>query len=156
MTLTDEQRAAIGQWIDAGASLPEIQKRLKEEFQISLTYLETRFLADDLKLTLKDPEPEKKPEPAATEVAADAAAPGLPEDPLPGPGKVTATIDQITKVGAMISGRAVFSDGEKAEWYLDQSGRLGLNPETPGYRPSQQDVMDFQMELERLARTQGL
>ena len=157
MTLTDNQRTAIGQWIEAGASLPEIQKRLKDEFQISLTYLETRFLADDLKLALKDPEPEKKPEPApAAEAAADPATPAGPDEAVPGPGKVTATIDQITKVGAMISGRAVFSDGEKAEWYLDQSGRLGLNAETPGYRPSQQDVMDFQMELERLARTQGL
>ncbi|HEU4679399.1 MAG TPA: hypothetical protein VFS35_07755, partial [Terrimicrobiaceae bacterium] len=71
-------------------------------------------------------------------------------------GKVSVTIDQITRPGAMISGRATFSDGQKAEWYLDQTGRLGLNPSTPGYRPSQQDVMDFQVELEKLARSQGL
>jgi hypothetical protein len=56
----------------------------------------------------------------------------------------------------MVSGRTTFSDGQTAEWYLDQTGRLGLNPSTPGYRPSQQDVMDFQMELEKLARNQGL
>ena len=55
----------------------------------------------------------------------------------------------------MVSGRATFSDGQNAEWYLDQTGRLGLNPSTPGYRPSQQDVMDFQVELEKLARSQG-
>jgi hypothetical protein len=66
------------------------------------------------------------------------------------------TIDQITRPGAMVSGRTTFSDGQTAEWYLDQTGRLGLNPSTPGYRPSQQDVMDFQMELEKLARNQGL
>jgi hypothetical protein len=148
MTLTDDQRAAITQWIEEGAKLPDIQKRLKEEFQISLTYLETRMLADDLKLSLKEPEAPAKPE--------EEPAPALPEEPAPASGKVTATIDQITRPGAMISGRATFSDGEKAEWYLDQTGRLGLNPTTPGYRPSQQDVMDFQMELERLARSQGL
>jgi hypothetical protein len=34
-------------------------------------------------------------------------------------------------------------------------GRLGLNPSTAGYRPSKQDVMDFQVELEKLARSQG-
>lgn len=148
MILTDDQRAAISRWIEEGAKLPEIQKRLKEEFQISLTYLETRMLADDLKLTVKEPEPPAQPPEPET--------PAEPAEPEPAPGKVTATIDQITRPGAMISGRATFSDGEKAEWYLDQTGRLGLNPNTPGYRPSQQDVMDFQMELERLARSQGL
>jgi len=146
MTLTDDQKAAISQWIAGGASLSEIQKRLKEEFQISITYLEARLLADDLKLAFKEaerPAEPKLPEPE-------------PEIPAGGAGKVSVTIDQITRPGAMISGRATFSDGQTAAWYLDQMGRLGLDPSTPGYRPSQQDVMDFQMELEKLARSQGL
>ena len=144
MTLTDDQRAAISQWIEGGANLSDIQKRLKEEFQISITYLEARLLADDMKLAPKDPDrPVDPPVPAASDIPAPA-------------GKVTVTIDQITRPGAMISGRVTFSDGEKAEWYLDQTGRLGLNATTPGYRPSQQDVADFQIELEKLARGQGL
>jgi len=49
-----------------------------------------------------------------------------------------------------------FSDGENAGWYLDPAGRLALDPSTPGYRPSQKDVMDFQIELEKAARSQGL
>jgi len=144
MTLTDDQKAAIYQWIQEGAGPSEIQKRLKEQFQISLTYLETRLLADDLKLTFKEeerPVETKLPEPE-------------PEPPTP-TGKVSVAIDQITRPGAMISGKATFSDGQTAEWYLDQMGRLGLNPSTPGYRPSQKDVMDFQVELEKLARNQG-
>jgi len=148
MTLTDEQKASIFQWIQEGAGPSDIQKRLKEEFQISLTYLETRLLADDLKLNFKEPEPPPVPEPAA-ETAAPAA-----ED-APALGKVNVTIDSITRPGSLISGRVVFSDGEKAEWYLDQTGRLGLNPDTPGYRPVAKDVTDFQIELEKLARTQG-
>ena len=147
MILTDDQKAAISKWIEAGASLPEIQKRLKEEFQISLTYLETRLLADDLKLALKEPERPAEPPPLPSPEPEKAAAAA---------GKVSVTIDQITRPGAMVSGRATFSDGQTAEWYLDQTGRLGLNPSTPGYRPSQQDVMDFQVELEKLARSQGL
>jgi len=146
MTLTEDQKAIVLTWIQAGAGPSDLQKRLKEEFQISLTYLETRMLADDLKLSFVEPEVPAEPAPAP---AAE------PEPPVP-TGKVTATIDQITRPGAMISGRATFSDGEKAEWYLDQTGRLGLNPTTPGYRPSQQDVVDFQVELEKLARSQGL
>jgi hypothetical protein len=145
MSLTDDQRAAISKWIEEGASLSDIQKRLKEEFQISLTYLETRLLADDLKLALKEPERPIEPPPLPTP---DKAAPSSG-------GKVSVTIDQITRPGAMVSGRTTFSDGQTAEWYLDQTGRLGLNPSTPGYRPSQQDVMDFQVELEKLARNQG-
>ncbi len=145
MSLTEDQRAAISKWIEQGASLPDIQKRLKEEFQISLTYLETRLLADDLKLALKEPERPIEPPPLPPP---DKAA-------APASGKVAVTIDQITRPGAMVSGRATFSDGQTAEWYLDQTGRLGLNPSTPGYRPSQQDVMDFQVELEKLARNQG-
>jgi hypothetical protein len=146
MILTDDQKAAISKWIEEGANLSEIQKRLKQEFQISLTYLDTRLLADDLKLSIKEPErpPDPKPLP-----------PAEPETPAP-TGKVSVTIDQITRPGAMVSGRVTFSDGQKSEWYLDQTGRLGLNPSTPGYRPSQQDVMDFQVELEKLARSQGL
>jgi hypothetical protein len=146
MSLTDDQKAAISKWIGEGATLSDIQKRLKEEFQISLTYLETRLLADDLKLALREPERPVEPPPLPTP----------DKTPPTGPGKVSVTIDQITRPGAMVSGRATFSDGQTAEWYLDQTGRLGLNPSTPGYRPSQQDVMDFQIELEKLARNQGL
>ncbi len=135
--------------MDRGRREPfEIQKRLKEEFQISLTYLETRLLADDLKLAFKEPEPE----PAVDQPL----PPPEPEVPAEAPGKVTVTIDQITRPGSIISGRVTFSDGEKAEWYLDQMGRLGLNANTPGYRPSQDDVMSFQMELEKAARGSGL
>lgn len=148
MTLTDDQKAIVSKWIEEGANLHDIQKRLKEELQIGLTYMETRFLLDDLKLALKEPEPPPVVEPPVTEEPV--------EDIPAGNGKVSVTIDQITKVGAMISGRVTFSDGEKAGWYLDQTGRLGLDTNTPGYRPTQPDVLDFQAELERLARTQGL
>ena len=55
----------------------------------------------------------------------------------------------------MISGRVTFSDGEQAGWYMDQTGRLGLDATTPGYRPTEKDVLAFQVELQRLARTQG-
>ncbi|GAB4178998.1 MAG: hypothetical protein Fur0032_19600 [Terrimicrobiaceae bacterium] len=146
MTLTDDQKATIFRWIDEGAGLPDIQKRLKEEFGISVTYLEARLLADDLKLKFQEPE-----------VPAEEATPDiLPPEPAAVPGKLTVTIDQITRAGALVSGRVTFSDGQRAEWYLDQTGRLGLNPDTPGYRPSQQDIMDFQVELEKAARSQGL
>lgn len=147
MTISEEQKATILRWIEAGANLPEIQKRLREELGISLTYLDTRLLADDLKLELKEPE---KPAEPATDTIKDAA------EAAAAPGKIAVTIDQITRPGSLVSGRVTFTDGEKAEWYLDQSGRLGLNPTTPGYRPTQDDVAAFQVELENAAKSQGL
>jgi hypothetical protein len=165
MNLSDEQKSAVAGWLEAGATLSEVQKRLREEFQLSLTYLDTRLLVDDLKLTLKDADPEPAPaaEPAPT--AATSPAPGneppyseddfAPPAPPTGGGKVSVTIDQIMKPGMMISGNVTFSDGETAAWYLDQMGRLGLDPKTPGYRPVERDVLAFQVELQRLARTQG-
>jgi hypothetical protein len=48
----------------------------------------------------------------------------------------------------MVSGRVTFSDGNTAEWYLDELGRLGLMPKKSGYRPSAADVQQFQLALE--------
>jgi hypothetical protein len=61
---------------------------------------------------------------------------------------VSVTVDQLTKAGALVSGKVTFSDGKQADWYLDQAGRLGLVPQQPGYRPPASDVQEFQMALE--------
>ena len=58
MNLDETQRQMVAKWISEGAKLSEIQKRLLE-LGIKLTYMEVRFLVDDLKLTPKDPEPPK-------------------------------------------------------------------------------------------------
>ncbi len=159
MTLTDDQKASVTRWIEAGESLSEVQRKLREEFQITATFMETRFLVDDLRLTLKsDPEPEV---PAAdpTQPATSAPADALPPDEILPPagsgGRVSVTVDQIARPDAMISGKVTFSDGQGASWYMDQMGRLGLDAATPGYRPSEEDVLAFQTELQSLARTQG-
>jgi hypothetical protein len=53
----------------------------------------------------------------------------------------------------LVSGKVTFTDGQSAEWYLDQTGRLGLAPMAPGYRPPQADIAEFQRQLqEELAR----
>jgi hypothetical protein len=65
-------------------------------------------------------------------------------------------VDTLTKPGSLASGNVTFSDGNSAEWYLDQMGRLGLAPKTEGYRPSAADVQEFQIALEREIRRSGL
>src|SRR5688500_5714928 len=57
MTLTPEQQQAVAGWVTAGDNLSAIQKKLSEQFQVSMTYRDVRFLVDDLNLALKDPAP---------------------------------------------------------------------------------------------------
>jgi hypothetical protein len=164
MNLTDEQRQHVAAWIAQGAKLGEIQTRLAAEFGLKLTYMDTRFLVDDLKLVPKDVERPKVVEPVVPAKPAAAAAPApaapiagaeaVPLTPLGG-GKVSVTVDQITRPGSVVSGKVTFSDGQAGEWYLDQMGRLGVAPKQPGYKPSAADVQNFQAALQQEMAKQG-
>ena len=157
MNLTDDQKKQVSVWITEGAKLAEIQSRLAAEFGIKLTYMDTRFLVDDLKLVPKDPEPPKAPEPAPAAkppLAAKPVPPGEEPDEVlpptaPNGGKVSVTVDQITRPGAIVSGKVTFTDGQTADWYLDQMGRLGVVPKQQGYKPAAADVQEFQIALQQ-------
>jgi len=151
MNLTEEQRQRVTAWILQGAKLSEIQTRLQTEFGLKLTYMEVRFLVDDLKLTPKDPEPPKNAAPAAETVkpAEEKKKAEPPPKSAPGaPGGVSVVVDQLARPGAIVSGKVTFSDGQQADWYLDQSGRLGVVPTLQGYKPSAADVQQFQTALQ--------
>lgn len=149
MKLNDEQRRAVMEWVEAGITPSDVQKQLKELFGISLTYLDMRLLLDDLKLVLKDPVlPEEK-------VEKPTEAPLEDEESSESTGHFSLSVDRITRPNALISGKVLFSDGQKAEWSIDQTGRPMLNPETIGYRPSQEDIMKFQVELQRAVQGMG-
>ena len=53
-------------------------------------------------------------------------------------------------------GKVTFSDGKTVAWYIDQLGRLGLNPDEEGYSPAQEDLAVFQNELRNVLSKQGL
>lgn len=74
MSLTPEQKVIVSDWIAAGDNLSAVQKKLREQFQVSMTYMDVRFLVDDLNLTLKDPAP-KADVSDVTKVKAAASAP---------------------------------------------------------------------------------
>jgi hypothetical protein len=194
MTLTPEQRQAVAGWIAAGETLAAVQRRLADEFKLSLTYMEVRFLVDDLGLELTSPEP-PKPRPASTIAPAeggggqggekkglfgklkeavsgrkqelptnddDLTDEDIPADDLPladddvgapAASGVKLEVDRITRPGTLASGTVLFSDGVKARWGLDQFGRLMLDADNKGYRPSAADLQSFQVELQtQLAR----
>ena len=153
MNLTEAQLQQVADWINAGAKLSEIQSRLQSELGLKLTYMEVRFLVDDLKLTPRDPEPPKVVTPPA-EAAPEAKAPLTSEDGLaPAPGGVNVTVDHLAKPGAIVSGKVTFSDGQSADWYLDQDGRVRLAPKVAGYKLTAADAQQFQLSLQtELAR----
>src|SRR5687768_6605260 len=57
MSLSPEQKKAVASWVAAGDNLSAIQKKLSEQFQVSMTYRDVRFMVDDLNLELKDAAP---------------------------------------------------------------------------------------------------
>lgn len=161
MKLDDTQKQKITAWIAEGLKLSDIQKRIVTEFGLAPTYMETRFMVDDLKLVPIDPVRPKEdklpmlsaPAPGAAGAGSAGAAP-LPsisetggESPVPG-GAVTVSVDQVTRPGSLVSGTVRFSDGQTGTWYMDQMGRLGVAPTQQGYKPSAADVEAFQKQLE--------
>jgi hypothetical protein len=77
MSLTPEQKQAVASWVAAGDNLSAVQKKLAEQFQVSMTYRDVRFLVDDLNLELKDAAPKvdtsdvTKTQPAPPSAAAE-------------------------------------------------------------------------------------
>ena len=49
-SLSQEQKNSIAQWVASGASISDVQKNIKEAFGLSMTYMDVRFLVDDLNL----------------------------------------------------------------------------------------------------------
>jgi len=56
-SLTSEQKQAVASWVAAGDNLSTVQKKLSDQFKLSLTYMDVRFLVDDLGLELKNAAP---------------------------------------------------------------------------------------------------
>jgi hypothetical protein len=161
MELTDVQKQAVGRWVGEGCGLSEIQERLSRELGVSMTYMDVRFLILDLGLEVKDKAPAVQD--VAAESGQDPAAPvtgavgeGVAGEGVSGPpGGVNVELDRVTKPGAIVSGTVMFSDGVKASWGLDQLGRLALDAGQPGYRPSEQDLSAFQLQLRQALQKRG-
>ena len=147
MELSTEQKEVLAQWVAQGKSLAEIQESLLQTWKLNLTFMEVRFLLDDLDLTFKDSGENPKSE-----------IKNIPEtlsDETLAPAGVRVEVDKLIQPGTVVSGTVVFSDGEKASWQLDQMGRLGLIPSRKGYKPGTEDFMEFQTQLQSVLQRQG-
>ena len=139
--LSEDQIEAIRAWVADGAQMADVQKKLNEEFGFKVTYMDTRFLALDLELDFaSQEEPESEPKHDATLFEEKSAAPA-------GVGEVSVTLDQVARPGAMVSGTVTFSDGVKGIWLIDEMGRPSIDPDQPGYQPTESDLIAFQDKL---------
>jgi hypothetical protein len=168
MNLDDEQRKKVSEWIKQGLKLSDIQTRLASELGLKLTYMDVRLLVDDLQLMPKDTERPKVPTPTLGAGGGGGNGPAKPGPSAPRAGQaqapagkpghsgVSVQVDQLARPGAVVSGKVTFSDGNQAEWYFDQMGRLGLVPQQPGYRPPAADLQQFQAALDSELTRMGL
>jgi hypothetical protein len=110
--------------------------------------MDTRFLSLDLALTFQvDEEEPKAPDVVESPLAQEEPQLGATE---PDGASVVATLDQVARPGSMVSGTVTFSDGMKGLWLIDEMGRPSIDPDQPGYQPSEADLVSFQDELKGL------
>ena len=106
--LTEEQKADVAKWFAAGASLDEIQKRMKTEFGVHMTYLDLRLMVADLPQPVET-EPATRDDPAHDASTRDDPVREVPAPPRRG----TSSSGTPDSSGASSSGQAS-DDGTSA------------------------------------------
>ncbi|OGV48359.1 MAG: hypothetical protein A2X49_13170 [Lentisphaerae bacterium GWF2_52_8] len=160
-----EIKKIVAQYLSQGVTLSDIQKKLTGEHGVNMTFLDLRLMAsefDDVDWSKFNPavvhEAEAKKESPASpatdgeedisdgewETASEAGA---------GTGKTNIELSPIARPGAIMSGKVKFGSGASAEWMLDQMGRLGLDKKSG--EPNQQDIQEFQVELQKALSKMG-
>ena len=150
MNLSDEQKAVVSQWVSEGESIANIQNLLKQNFDLGLTYMDVRFLVDDLGVVYKD----------SNEIAEDTEDKELETETATEEnnetGGVIVDVDAVIRPGSLVSGNVRFSDGVALGWQLTSTGQLGLIPgDDPEYRPSNEDLQAFQTQLQEVLKEKG-
>lgn len=159
--LTDSQKQQVAAWVGEGLSLAQIQTKIGDELGVAMTYMDVRFLIDDLNLELRDaPVPEKKSPSAAAADSAENVPAGTPEgaerqDVPAASSGVSLSVDAVQMPGVFASGEVVFSDGVRGKWFIDERGP-GLSDFPEGYRPPKSDALEFQQKLVAELRKRGL
>jgi len=136
----DERKVVVKELLAKGQTLSQIQDYLRNEKKDSITYMELRLLLSEMP-DAKLPEKEI----LKTVIPPDAK----PATPAAG-GKLSISMDQTPAPGSMLSGYARFASGAKAHWFLDEMGRLGLEPELGSSKATQADMQEFSTELRKM------
>src|SRR5882762_8482476 len=133
----EERKPIVKELLAKGLTLSQIQDYFHKEKNDPIKYMDLRLLLSEMP-DAKLPEKELlktvlPPAPPAASgsgnvVAKDAGPSAAGKEPAAS-GKLSISVDQVPAPGSMLSGYARFSSGAKAHWFLDEAGRLGLEPE---------------------------
>ena len=141
---TDERKTIVRDLLAQGRTLSQIQDYLRKEKGDSITYMDLRLLLSEMPET-------KLPEKELPKVVLPPEPPAVPA----AAGKLSISMDQTPAPGSMLSGYARFSSGATAHWFLDETGRLGMEPELGTGKPTQADMQEFSTELRRMLQRPG-
>lgn len=147
MKLSDDQKEQLKLWLADGLSLSEIYKQVSNAWKQPMTYMELRFLIDDLDLQFTEKVKPVNEGPSTKKEALSEELELLHQ--------VVVEVDKVIRPGALVSGSVIFSDGVPAAWQLDQMGRIGLIPSKEGYKPSETDIKEFQASLQEAMQKAG-
>ena len=142
MSLTPEQKQTVATWVAAGDNLSTVQKKLIEQFKVSMTYMDVRFLVDDLGLELKNATP--KADTSDVTKAAPPAGMVPPSRSTPPPAEKKGFMDKLKeKVG--IGGGTDDEDELPAEEFGGEEPGVPAAPPAPG-------AGSVTVEIDRLIR----
>lgn len=144
---TKERDELIAKLLSEGVSLSDVQKQLRSEHDLNLTYMELRLIALDLEVDWSKQDAEEEQQETIDDIT-DVQT----DDQPAGDGKTTVEVSKLVRPGALVSGDVTFKSGARAEWALDQMGRLSLNPVEGTGKPDEDDLQEFQVELQRVVQ----
>jgi hypothetical protein len=159
----EERKPIVKELLAKGLTLSQIQDYFHKEKNDPIKYMDLRLLLSEMpdarlpeKELLKTVLPPTAPAAGAGEKFAPNDAEPAAGSSGPGTGgKLSISVDQVPAAGSMLSGYARFSSGAKAHWFLDEMGRLGLDPELGSGKPTEKDMQEFSTELRRMLQQTG-
>ncbi|MEI6055057.1 MAG: hypothetical protein WCR55_03280 [Lentisphaerota bacterium] len=148
----EEIKSLVATLLNKGISLSDIQKQLQSEHAVRMTFLDLRLIASEIEsvdwskqksdMNAKKAEEKAKEEKKKKETNLEDV-----EEDIDG-GKTVIEVSKLTRPGSVANGSVKFASGAKADWVLDQYGRLGLDK--PEGEPTPEDLKEFQTELQKL------
>ena len=148
----EEIKSLVATLLNKGISLSDIQKQLQSEHAVRMTFLDLRLIASEIEsvdwskqksdMNAKKAEEKAKEEKKKKETNLEDV-----EEDIDG-GKTVIEVSKLTRPGSVANGSVKFASGAKADWVLDQYGRLGLDK--PEGERTPEDLKEFQTQLQKL------
>jgi len=152
----DELKKYIAELLNKGVSLSDIQKQLHSEKGVTMTFLDLRLMVSEIenidwsKQQTEEKSEELKKDDTQNGALMDEEDELMDDNDEDGVGSSTTVVEisKLTRPGTIANGSVKFASGVKANWMIDQLGRLGLDKTTG--EPTPQDIKEFQTELQKV------